>query len=46
MFLNIDKSKTLKCVLYKEVLEDNTANYYIVAIRGDLEINEIKLKII
>lgn len=42
-FLNISKEKTVKAVLYKEVLENNT-NYYIALIRGDLDINEIKLK--
>lgn len=42
-FFSIDKSKTLKTVLLKEVIEDKT-NYYMAVIRGDLDVNEIKVK--
>lgn len=42
-FLNIPTNKTVKSVLLKEVLEDTT-NYYLAIIRGDLEVNEIKVK--
>lgn len=41
--LNVDKSKTVKAMMYKEVLEEKI-NYYMALIRGDLEINEIKVK--
>ncbi len=42
-FLNVDPKKTVKAVLLKEVLEDKT-NYFMALIRGDLEVNEIKVK--
>lgn len=43
-FLNVDKSKTLKSLLLKEILEDGNNKYVIALIRGDLDINEIKVK--
>lgn len=42
-FLNISAKKTVKALLLKEVLEDKT-NYYMAIIRGDLDVNEIKVK--
>lgn len=42
-FLNISAKKTVKALLLKEVLEDKT-NYYMSLIRGDLDVNEIKVK--
>ena len=42
-FLNIPKEKTIKSILFKEVLEDKT-NYFLAVIRGDLDINEVKVK--
>ena len=42
-FLNISAKKTVKALLLKEVLEDKT-NYYMALIRGDLDVNEIKVK--
>ncbi|WP_068268601.1 proline--tRNA ligase [Caviibacter abscessus] len=42
-FFDVPKSKTIKSVLLKEVLEDKV-NYYLAVIRGDLEVNEIKVK--
>ena len=42
-FLNISVKKTVKALLLKEVLEDKT-NYYMALIRGDLDVNEIKVK--
>ena len=42
-FLNIPKEKTVKAVLLKEVLE-NKISYFIVLIRGDLEVNNTKVK--
>lgn len=42
-FLNISSKKTVKALLLKEVLEDKT-NYYMALIRGDLDVNEIKVK--
>lgn len=43
-FLNIDAKKTLKTIIFKEILEDGNQKYYMVSIRGDLEINEVKVK--
>ena len=42
-FLNISAKKTVKALLLKEVLEDKT-NYYMALIRGNLDVNEIKVK--
>lgn len=42
-FFNIPKEKTLKAILFKE-LEEKETNYYLAIIRGDLEINPIKVK--
>ncbi|MDO5088268.1 MAG: proline--tRNA ligase [Leptotrichiaceae bacterium] len=42
-FFNTDKTKTVKAVLLKEVLE-NKVNYFMALIRGDLDINPIKVK--
>ncbi|QUB96879.1 proline--tRNA ligase [Leptotrichia sp. oral taxon 221] len=42
-FLNIPEEKTVKAVMLKEVLEDKV-NYVLALIRGDLDVNEIKLK--
>lgn len=42
-YLNISKQKTVKSMLYKDLL--NTG-YYLALIRGDLEINEIKVKML
>ena len=42
-FLNIPKEKTVKAVLMKEVLPDRQ-NFVLGLIRGDLDINPIKLK--
>lgn len=42
-FLNIPEEKTVKAVMLKEVLEDKE-NYVMALIRGDLDINSIKLK--
>ena len=37
-FCNVPESKTVKALLLKEVLEDKT-NYFLVLIRGDLNVN-------
>jgi len=42
-FLNIPEERTVKAVMLKEVLEDKV-NYVLALIRGDLDVNEIKLK--
>lgn len=42
-FLNKDKRQTMKAVVFKEELEDKN-NYYLAVIRGDLEVNDIKVK--
>ncbi|RRD39219.1 proline--tRNA ligase [Leptotrichia sp. OH3620_COT-345] len=42
-FFKVDKTKTVKAVLLKEVLADG-ANYFMALIRGDLDINPIKVK--
>ncbi|WP_073507926.1 proline--tRNA ligase [Streptobacillus notomytis] len=43
-FLNVDTNKTVKSVLFKEEQEDGTFVYYVALIRGDLEINDVKVK--
>ncbi|NYV27688.1 proline--tRNA ligase [Streptobacillus felis] len=43
-FLNVDPSKTIKSVLLKEEQEDKSFVYYVAVIRGDLEINDVKVK--
>ncbi|WP_156299281.1 proline--tRNA ligase [Streptobacillus canis] len=43
-YLNVDAAKTIKSVLFKEEQEDKTFNYYVAVIRGDLEINDVKVK--
>lgn len=43
-YLNIPKEKTVKAVMMKEVLKDGSSKYVLGLIRGDLEINEVKLK--
>lgn len=43
-FLNVDKKQTVKSLLLKERLDNGEFNYFIALIRGDLEINEIKVK--
>lgn len=42
-FLNIPKEKTVKAVMLKEVMEDGE-NFVLALIRGDLDVNSIKLK--
>lgn len=42
-FCNIPEAKTVKALLLKEVLENKT-NYFLVLIRGDLNVNPIKVK--
>ena len=42
-YLGIPASKTVKAVLFKEELTDKT-NYFMALIRGDLDVNEVKLK--
>ena len=42
-FLNIPKEKTVKAVMLKEVLEDGE-KFVLALIRGDLDVNPIKLK--
>ena len=42
-FLNIPKEKTVKAVMLKEVTEDGE-NVVLALIRGDLDVNSIKLK--
>lgn len=43
IYLNIPKTKTVKALMLKEVLEKNN-NYFLVLIRGDFEVNDIKVK--
>ncbi|CAM3225309.1 proline--tRNA ligase [Streptobacillus ratti] len=43
-FLDINTKKTIKSVLFKEEQEDKTFAYYVALIRGDLEINDVKVK--
>lgn len=40
-FLNVPKAKTVKSLLYKDLATDEI---YMVLIRGDFEVNEVKLK--
>ncbi len=42
-FLNVPTTKTVKALLLKEVLEDRK-NYFLVMVRGDLNVNTIKVK--
>lgn len=42
-FLNIDLKKTVKSLVYKHEFEGETT-YYMAIIRGDLQVNEIKVK--
>ena len=42
-YLGIPASKTVKAVLFKEELTDKT-NYFMALIRGDLDVNEVKIK--
>lgn len=42
-FVGVSKEKTVKALLLKEVLENET-KYYLALIRGDLEVNDIKVK--
>ncbi len=42
-FLKVPTSKTVKALLLKEVLEDGK-NYFLVLVRGDLNVNTIKVK--
>lgn len=42
-FCNVPQEKTVKALLLKEVLEDKT-NYFLALIRGDLNVNTIKVK--
>ncbi len=42
-YLNIPKQKIVKSILFKEICE-NDIKYYLALIRGDLDINEIKVK--
>jgi prolyl-tRNA synthetase len=42
-FLNVDITKTVKAMMFKSVLENET-KYYMALIRGDYEVNEVKLK--
>jgi prolyl-tRNA synthetase len=41
-FLNIEESQTVKAMLYKEVFGEET-KYIMALIRGDYEVNEVKL---
>lgn len=43
-YLNVPKEKTLKAVMMKEVLKDGSTKYVLGLIRGDLDVNEVKLK--
>ena len=43
-FLNIPKEKTVKAVMLKEVTEDGE-NFVLALIRGDLDVNSIKLNL-
>lgn len=42
-FLKVPTSKTVKALLLKEVLEDGK-NYFLVLVRGDMNVNTIKVK--
>ena len=42
-YLGVPASKTVKTVLFKEELTDKT-NYFMALIRGDLDVNEVKIK--
>ena len=42
-YLGVPASKTVKAVLFKEELTDKT-NYFMALIRGDLDVNEVKIK--
>lgn len=42
-FVGVPKEKTVKALLLKEILENET-KYYLALIRGDLEVNDIKVK--
>lgn len=41
--LNVPVEKTIKCMVYKSFFEEENT-YYVALIRGDYEINEVKLK--
>ncbi len=43
-FLNIDKSKTIKSMVYEAIYPDKSWELVVALIRGDREINEVKLK--
>ena len=43
-YLNVPKEKTVKALLLKEILENGENKYFIAMIRGDLDINEVKVK--
>ncbi len=42
-FVGVPKEKTVKALLLKEILKNET-KYYLALIRGDLEVNDIKVK--
>ncbi len=42
-FLKVSTDKTIKCMVYKSFFEEENT-YYVALIRGDYEINEVKLK--
>lgn len=42
-FLDVSVEKTIKCMVYKSFFEEENT-YYVALIRGDYEINEVKLK--
>ena len=42
-YLGVPASKTVKAVLFREPLADKT-NYFMALIRGDLDVNEVKVK--
>lgn len=42
-FLKVTTDKTIKCMVYKSFFEEENT-YYVALIRGDYEINEVKLK--
>ncbi|CAM3506888.1 proline--tRNA ligase [Pseudostreptobacillus hongkongensis] len=43
-YLNVPQEKTVKALLLKEILESGENKYFIAMIRGDLDINEVKVK--
>ena len=43
-YLNVPQEKTVKALLLKEILENGENKYFIAMIRGDLDINEVKVK--